>query len=355
MRRLWNEKIEVMANYTFYVQYLCQRTTYLMTYVTVMAYFLVMVKIVPYMYKLIKKTNVACPRSLDVEKKRQFLKHFYRLVSWLTNQLYGKQMSLTKDDNENYILTLDGRQHKIENESRQLTLFRILGWMFVSEISVISSLIVLVIMKFYYDVTISHTCWHGLHTGTDCFPASIIDKPSIAWDESNFTYADICTEFEDVPPVNCIEWDNNNPVICFKKNYFPLTVVLALLTALIKLILPILMGIIGVIMNIIGSIINKCCNGLVKSDTHNVPTAETSFMTTRTCTIFRVMTTFTLFVFFPLIATFMVSTNEIYHWIRNLESEGYGYIEELIVGIAVFIPELIIFPWMHGFEANKDR
>ena len=93
-----------------------------------MGYFLAIVKIVHVLYqacvagKCIKKTN----QSNLAEK---FLKYFYRLVSWLTNQLYGKQMSLTKDDNKNYILTLDGRQHKIENESRQLMLFRILGWM----------------------------------------------------------------------------------------------------------------------------------------------------------------------------------------------------------------------------------
>ena len=221
-------------------------------------------------------------------------------------------------------------------------------------ISVVSSLIVLVIMKFNYNVTISHTCWYGLHTGTDCFPASMIDKPPInnihvAWDESNFTVATICTKFEDdddIPPVNCIEWDNNNAVICFKREYFPLSVVLALLTALIKLILPILMGIIGVIMNIIGSII-KCCDWPVNDD---IPTGETDYAHT----MIRIMAISFKFLSFPLIATLIVYTDVQYHWIRRLESEGYGYIEELIVGIAVFIPELLIFPWA-DFRNDEDN
>ena len=312
-----------MANYSVYVHYLCQRTSYLMVYATVMVYFLMIVSILLFAIgkccKCIKKKNL--DKIAEHNKILQFLKYFYRLVSWLTRQLYGKQMMLTKDDNKNYsILTLDGRRHKIDNKS-QLTC--ILGWMFLSELSVIISIIVLAIMKFSYHITISNTCWYGLNTdGTDCFPTDI--------DENNFT----CATFgSDISPVNCNEWNNTISVICFKKEYFPLSMVVALLTPLIKFILPILMDIVGLMMNIIGSIGSKCCDWPLKSNLH--------LFTIYTCTY----TISIKLAFFPILATLIISTDLDDHWIRNLESKGYGYIEDIIVGIFVFIPELLIFPW----------
>ena len=147
-------------------------------------------------------------------------------------------MSLDENDTDYSILTFNGRQHKIENRCQ---LINILVWMFLSEISVISTLIVLVIIKFKYDITITNTCWPGLHTGTDCFPIEI-DNTAIALP------ALVSLK---VIYLLLIAMSGIILILLFvsKENNFPLAVVLALLTALIKLILPILMSIIGVIMN----------------------------------------------------------------------------------------------------------
>ena len=310
-----------MANYSTYFNLLCGRTNALITYAFAMALvFMYLQMLHVFVRCCMQRTFCTCINTCTCNKCCMWLfKYFYKLVSWMTNQLFEKQMSLDK----NYsILTFNGRQHKIENWCQ---LINILVWMFLSEISVISTITVLVIIKFNYDINITNTCWPGLHTGTDCFPIDIDEH-------NNFT----CGEFEgDIPPVNCNEWDNTNPVICFKRKYFPLTVALALLTALIKLILPNLMSIIGVIIN--GIIC--CCSK---------------------CKVFNNFITIAYSLYFIFIISFIAISIAFgldlqYHWIRSLESESYNYIAELIVGIAVIIQELIIFPWIDLWQIRIDE
>ena len=299
-----------MANYSTYFYLHCGRMDTLMIYAVAMALVLMFLHILHIFVRCCMQRT--CINTCTCNKCCIcLLKYFYKLVSWMTNQLFGKQMSLDENDTNYSILTFNGRQHKIKNRCQ---LINILVWMFLSEISVISTLIVLVIIKFNYDITITNTCWPGLHTGTDCFPIEIDNKRS-------FT----CTGFDDIPPVNCNEWDNANPVICFKRNNFPLTVVLALLTALIKLILPILMSIIGVIMN-----------GIIYCSSQ--------------CKAFKF-----IIIANSIAIVIAFSLDLKYHWIRSLESKSYDYIEELIVGIAVIIQELIIFPWMDLWQLRINE
>ena len=226
-----------MANYSTYFHLLCDRDHDLIIFAVIMSVVLMLLQTLHIFVRCCMQRT--CINTCTCNKCCMWLlKYFYKLVSWMTDQLFGKQMSLDENDTDYSILTFNGRQHKIENRCQ---LINILVWMFLSEISVIITLIVLVVIKFKYNIITTNTCWPGIHTGIDCF--------SIDIDKHNFT----CRKIEDinVSPVNCNEWDNTNPVVCFESINFPLTMVLALLTALIKLILPILMSITGVIMNII--------------------------------------------------------------------------------------------------------
>ena len=319
-----------MANYSTYFNLLCGRIDVLIIYAVIMNSALSGLVIMHHVCVrlCVQSKLITCTNTCTYNKYCIWLfKNFYKLVSWMTNQLFGKQMSLDKDDKS--ILTFNGRQHKIENRCQ---LINILVWMFLSEISVISTLIALVIIKSKYDITITNTCWPGLHTGTDCFPIDI----------DNFTSG----EFEaDIPPVNCNEWDNTNPVVCFERKYFPLTVALALLTALIKLILPILMSITGVIMNIITYCFLRCnAVDFIKKYCFLHCYSNACYMTI--VHLFRVM----LF-----IAITIALARDNYHWIRYLESKGYDYIAELIAGTGVITQELLIFPWIDLRQIRIDE
>ena len=300
-----------MANYSTYFYLYCGRMDTLIIYAVVMTLVLMLLHILHIFVRCcMQRTCIyTCTRNKCCIC---LLKYFYKLVSWMTNQLFGKQMSLDENDTNYSILTFNGRQHEIKNRCQ---LINILVWMFLSEISVISTLIALVIIKFMYSITTTNTCWPGIHTGIDCFTIDI--------DKHNFTCGE---EIEgDIPPVNCNEWDNTNPVICFRRDNFPLTVVLALLTALVKLILPILMGIIGVIMN-----------GIIYCSSQ--------------CKAFKLIT-----IASSMVIVILFGLDLKCHWIRRLELKSYDYIEELIVGITVIIQELIIFPWMDLWQIRIDE
>ena len=319
-----------MANYSTYFNLLRDRMDVLRIYAVIMYIVLCGLVIMHHVCvrSCVRGKQITFTNTCTYNKYCIWLfKNFYKLVSWMTNQLFGKQMSLDKDDKNYSILTFNGRQHKIKNRCQ---LINILVWMFLSEICVISTLIALGVIKSKYDITITNTCWPGLHTGTDCF--------SIDIDKLNFT----CGEIEaDIPPVNCNEWDNTNPVVCFKRKYFPLTVVLALLTALIKLILPILMSIIGVIMNIITYCFLRC--DFIK---------RYCFLQCNACYMTSIVH---LFFVMPYMAIIIVYATDKYHWIRYLESKGYDYIAELIVGTGVIIQELATFPWADLRQIRIDE